>query len=139
MNAIAAPLVAHRAPSAPLPPLPPELQALRDGYRRARAAGSGRHRDIAAALGVSEGELVAAHVRVEPGTGLSVRRLAPRWSAILKALPELGEVMALKNESELAEYAAGRATAVPIAYTTCEPGAAAPTRKPVFRRVSRHH
>jgi putative hemin transport protein len=52
-----------------------------------------RTRDVAAVLGVSEGELVAADC------GRSAVRLARRWPELLQALPTLGRVMALtRNE-----------------------------------------
>ena len=73
--------------------------ALRDGYRAARAAGAARHRDIAATLGVSEGELVAAHAGAA-APGLTAVRLSPPWPALMATLPTLGPVMALtRNES----------------------------------------
>ena len=48
------------------------------------------------------------------------------------------EVMALKNASELREYAAGRATAVPVSYTSCE-GAPASSRGTTTRRTASRH
>jgi hypothetical protein len=41
------------------------------------------------------------------------------------------EVLALKNGSELKEYAAGRATGEPVAFQTCEAGLERSTRSPV--------
>ncbi len=53
-----------------------------------------RMRDLAADLGVSEGELVAACC------GEEAVRLEPRWQEFLKELPSLGEVMVLtRNEA----------------------------------------
>lgn len=77
---------------------------LRAGYREARAAGATRHRDIAATLGVSEGELIAAHVASTDGArddlpGLTAARLTPEWPAIVATLPLLGEVMALTRNA----------------------------------------
>lgn len=46
------------------------------------------------------------------------------------------EVMALKNGRELAQYAAGRATAMPAAYETCDKNAA-PVTHAAERRVVR--
>jgi putative hemin transport protein len=99
-------------------------EALRRGFADARAAGPVRHRDAAARLGVSEGELIAAHAqaaqvpraphaRTAPsnagaGSGLSAERLAPRWPAILRALPTLGEVMALTRNASCVHEKTGR-------------------------------
>jgi putative hemin transport protein len=57
-----------------------------------------RERDLAAQLGISEAELVAAHC------GDGVRRLEPRVNDLLKGLEAVGEVMALtRNESAVHE------------------------------------
>jgi putative hemin transport protein len=57
-----------------------------------------RVRDAAAALGVSEGELVAS------GTGAGTTRIGGEWSTILQAVEGLGPVMALtRNESVVHE------------------------------------
>ncbi|MDR6292760.1 putative hemin transport protein [Inquilinus ginsengisoli] len=57
-----------------------------------------RARDAAAALGVSEGELVAS------GTGAGTTRIGGEWSTILQAVEGLGPVMALtRNESVVHE------------------------------------
>ncbi|MCX7304693.1 MAG: hemin-degrading factor [Hyphomicrobiales bacterium] len=57
-----------------------------------------RERDLAAQLGVSEAELVAAHI------GEGVQRIEPRVSAVLLGLEAVGEVMALtRNESAVHE------------------------------------
>jgi putative hemin transport protein len=57
-----------------------------------------RERDLATQLGVSEADLVAAHV------GEGVRRIEPRVSDVLFGLEALGEVMALtRNESAVHE------------------------------------
>lgn len=77
-------------------------QALRSGFRQARQTPRSRHRDIAQALGVSEGELVAVHCGVfDPlESPLKARRLRGEWPQIVAALEALGEVMALtRNES----------------------------------------
>jgi putative hemin transport protein len=74
--------------------------ALRDGYARARAGGAARHRDIAAQLGVSEGELIAAHVAPRPGgSALHARRLRGDWPGLVAALQGVGEVMALTRNA----------------------------------------
>lgn len=68
----------------------------RIAYRQARAAGATRHRDIALAIGISEGELIAAHVQPEAGAdGLVATRLWGQWPALVAALESVGEVMAL--------------------------------------------
>jgi putative hemin transport protein len=76
----------------------------RERYREARRAGATRHRDIAAALGISEAELIAAHVLPlegprDEGPGLNAVRLRPEWPALVAAMPELGEVMALTRNA----------------------------------------
>jgi putative hemin transport protein len=80
---------------------------LRHGYRAARSAGAARHRDIAATLGVSEGELVAAHTG-DRGPGLSAVRLAPEWPALVAMLPALGPVMALTRNDSCVHEKTGR-------------------------------
>ena len=47
------------------------------------------------------------------------------------------EVMALQNANELREYAAGRATAVPVSYSSCEAGSTASERSPAVRHTTR--
>lgn len=70
---------------------------VRTAYRQARAAGATRHRDIAAAMGLSEGELIAAHVQpdADGSDGLAALRLQGPWPALVAALETVGEVMAL--------------------------------------------
>jgi putative hemin transport protein len=58
--------------------------------------------DAAERLGVSEAELVAA------GLGRTATRLAPRWAAILAALPSLGRVMALTRNEHCVHEKKGR-------------------------------
>jgi putative hemin transport protein len=70
---------------------PRSLKAAWAEYRAANP--KQRIRDAAAALGVSEAELVAADL----GTGTI--RLQPRWKELIEAMPALGRVMALtRNE-----------------------------------------
>lgn len=73
---------------------------LREAYQTARRAGASRHRDIAAQLGVSEGELIAAHVstRAQP-QGLRAQRLRPEWPRLIAALESAGPVMALTRNA----------------------------------------
>jgi putative hemin transport protein len=80
-----------------LPTLAPHA-GLRRAYRDARTAGATRHRDIAQALALSEGELIAAHVGA-PADGLTARRLLPSWPEIVAALHRAGEVMALTRNA----------------------------------------
>jgi len=88
---------------------------LRDGYTEARRQGGARHRDVAAQLGVSEGELIAAHVisahvsaarviaaQAWPALrpeGLHARRLRSAWPQLVAALESVGEVMALTRNA----------------------------------------
>lgn len=77
-------------------------QAIRNGFRQARQTPRSRHRDIAQALGVSEGDLIAAHCGPFESTEspLQARRLRGEWPQIVAAIEALGEVMALtRNES----------------------------------------
>lgn len=74
------------------------VSGLRNAYREARAAGASRHRDIAAALAVSEGALIAAHVGAGIG-GLHAQRLKAQWPAIVAELHTAGEVMALTRNA----------------------------------------
>ncbi|HET7867829.1 MAG TPA: ChuX/HutX family heme-like substrate-binding protein [Burkholderiaceae bacterium] len=71
---------------------------LRDAFARLRRDTRARHRDIASQLGVSEGELVAAHVTPpgsETATLMRARRLQPAWPQIIESLEAVGDVMAL--------------------------------------------
>ena len=81
---------------------PLQHQAIRESFRQARQTPHSRHRDIAQALGIAEGELIAAHcgpfdIAESP---LKARRLRSEWPQIVAALEPLGEVMALtRNDS----------------------------------------
>jgi putative hemin transport protein len=73
---------------------------LREAFAEARRAGPARHRDIAARLGVSEGELIAAHAgAASPGQRLSARRLRGPWPALVAGLEAVGPVMALTRNA----------------------------------------
>jgi putative hemin transport protein len=73
---------------------------LREAYQTARRAGASRHRDIAAQLGVSEGELIAAHVGAGPlSQGLRARRLRAEWPRLIAALETVGPVRALTRNA----------------------------------------
>ena len=75
-------------------------EALRKAYRQARVDGGTRHRDIAAQLGVSEGELIAAHVHEQGSAkGLNARRLRADWPRLIAGLESVGEVMALTRNA----------------------------------------
>lgn len=78
-------------------PAPPTALAARWAALRAEKPQL-RARDAAAALGVSEGELVASQV------GAGTTRIGGDWSTILQAVEALGPVMALtRNESVVHE------------------------------------
>lgn len=75
-------------------------ERLREAYAQARQAGAARHRDIAAQLGVSEGELIAAHVSANAGPrGLHAQRLRAEWPTLIAALEPVGAVMALTRNA----------------------------------------
>lgn len=75
-------------------------ERLRSAYVAARQAGAARHRDIAAQLGVSEGQLIAAHVGLGAGTGgLRAQRLRAEWPRLIAALEAVGPVMALTRNA----------------------------------------
>src|SRR5262249_606323 len=70
-------------------------------FAEARRPPARRHRDIADALGISEGELIAAHATGFPAqeSPLVARRLKPFWPAIVEAVEALGEVTALTRNA----------------------------------------
>lgn len=82
-------------------------QSIRQHFTHLRSTSKARHRDIAAQLGISEGELIAAHVGLVKANSaehdgaeaaadiLQARRLRAEWPDIMAALEPLGEVMAL--------------------------------------------
>ena len=76
--------------------------ALRQAFATARQERKARHRDIASALSISEGELLAAHVGpfADDESPLRARRLRADWQDLMAALEPLGPLMALtRNES----------------------------------------
>lgn len=78
------------------------FNALRQAFASARQERKARHRDIASALSISEGELLAAHVGpfADGESPLRARRLRADWQDLVAALEPLGPVMALtRNES----------------------------------------
>ncbi|PZP21508.1 hemin-degrading factor [Pseudomonas kuykendallii] len=68
-----------------------------------------RARDAAAALGVSEAELIASRI------GLDAVRLRPEWAALLPALGDLGQVMALTRNEQCVHERKGPYREVSIA------------------------
>jgi putative hemin transport protein len=90
----------------------PRLLAERwQAYRQANPRS--RTRDTAAALGVSEGELLATAVSgrgpagKEMGQGAATR-LLPRWKTLVEALPRLGTIMALTRNEHCVHEKTGR-------------------------------
>ena len=78
---------------------PPSLEHIREHFRQARQSSKARHRDIAAQLHISEGQLIAAYVGSD-ALELQAQRLRPEWAQIIAQLETLGTVLALtRNES----------------------------------------
>jgi putative hemin transport protein len=71
-------------------------QTIRQAVARARREARLRHRDIAQALDISEGELISAHAGSFDAaeSPLRARRLRAEWPQIVAALEGLGEVTA---------------------------------------------
>lgn len=80
-----------------------DLQAIRTAFKTLRRDTGARHRDIAEHLGVSEGEMIAAHVGEaadrEGEPVLRATRMRPEWPGIVGALESVGEVMALTRNA----------------------------------------
>lgn len=80
-----------------------DLQAIRTAFATLRRDTGARHRDIAEHLGVSEGEMIAAHAGEASGREgepvLRATRLRPDWPGIVGALESVGEVMALTRSA----------------------------------------
>ncbi|MFG6462805.1 hemin-degrading factor [Roseateles sp. DXS20W] len=75
---------------------------IRQAYADARAAGASRHRDIAHAMGITEGMLIDAHVgapRSGQEGGLQAQRLRRDFPALLSELSRAGELMALTRNA----------------------------------------
>ena len=74
---------------------------LRRAFREARHERKARHRDIASSLGLSEGELLAAHVGhfADEESPLNATRLRAAWPQIIATLAPLGAVMALTRNA----------------------------------------
>lgn len=84
------------------------IEPLQDSHARLRRAFAGgrqpparRHRDIADELGVSEGELIAAHATAfdVDESPLRAKRLRAEWPAIVQAVESLGNVTALTRNA----------------------------------------
>lgn len=76
-------------------------ELLASEFARLRREKKARQRDIAEELGISEGELIAAHAGLSLADGalLGAERLQAHWPAIIAALEPLGEVMALTRNA----------------------------------------
>jgi len=77
--------------------------AIIEAFSRMRRDSGLRHREIAATLEISEGELIAAHCGLDTASSdsdMQATRLRPDFPQIIAAIEPLGEVMALtRNES----------------------------------------
>jgi len=79
------------------------IQEIQQQFKSQRFNNQVRHRDLAHSLGISEAELLAAHLgpdHAKTDTNFRTIRLKPDWSSIIAEAHSLGEVMALtRNES----------------------------------------
>jgi len=79
------------------------IQEIQQGLINQRFKNKVRHRDVADSMGISEAELLAAHLDADSDNKdikLRVIRLDPCWASIIAEAHSLGEVMALtRNES----------------------------------------
>ena len=79
------------------------IQEIQRQFKSQRFNNKVRHRDLAHSLGISEAELLAAHLgpdHAKTDTNFRTIRLKPDWSSIIAKAHSLGEVMALtRNES----------------------------------------
>jgi putative hemin transport protein len=79
------------------------IQEIQQGLINQRFKNKVRHRDVAHSMGISEAELLTAHLDLDPANKeikLRTIRLDPSWSSIIADAHSLGEVMALtRNES----------------------------------------
>jgi putative hemin transport protein len=79
------------------------IQEIQQQFKSQRFNNKVRHRDLAHSLGISEAELLAAHLgpdHAKTDTNFRTIRLKPDWSSIIAKAHSLGEVMALtRNES----------------------------------------
>ena len=79
------------------------IQEIQRQFKSQRFNNKVRHRDLAHSLGISEAELLAAHLgpdHAKTDTNFRTIRLMSDWSSIIAKAYSLGEVMALtRNES----------------------------------------
>lgn len=79
------------------------IQEIQQHFKSQRLNNKVRHRELAQLLGISEAELLAAHLgsdHAKTDTNLRAIRLQPDWPSIIAEVHSLGEVMALtRNES----------------------------------------
>jgi len=79
------------------------IQEIQTQFKKQRLNHKVRHRELAHSMGISEAELLAAHLGPEHAktdTNLRTIRLDPDWAAIISEVHSLGVVMALtRNES----------------------------------------
>lgn len=76
-------------------------ETLRDAFLEAKTQQKLRNRDAAAAIGISEGEALAACIGAD---GAEVIRLKPDFISLFEEVPQLGAVMALtRNDSAVHE------------------------------------
>ena len=75
----------------------PTIHRIRQSFVTLRKERRLRHREIAAMLNISEGELIAAHVGLgdTAAKGLRAIRLDANWPALIASIESIGEVMAL--------------------------------------------
>ncbi len=93
--------------------VPQDADEVLDRARLARRRQPGlRRRDAAAALGISEGELISAEC------GRTAVRLAPHWPALLQALPSLGRVMALTRNEHIVHEKIGSYGGITVSGST---------------------
>lgn len=81
---------------------PDYYQAIREQLTALRRKEKARHRDIAAMLHISEGELIAAHAGIAPENReqlLSATSLRAEWPDIIGSVTSLGTVMALTRNA----------------------------------------
>lgn len=85
----------------PSPAASASTEFIASEFARLRREKKARHRDIAAELAISEGELIGAHTGLSLADGalLGAERLQADWPAIIAALEPLGEVMALTRNA----------------------------------------
>ena len=90
--------------------MPQSLQLIRDRFATLRRTQKARHRDIADQLGLSEGELIAAHAGLDlddTSSTLRVMRLQAHWPALVTSLETLGTVMALTRNASCVHETTG--------------------------------